>query len=143
MLIVSKPGNRVRRAVGQAVVEFAIAAPVFFLVVFGMVEFGRACMVNELLTEAARQGCRVGVLEGTSSATIQNAATSYLTNVGISGESASVIINDASANSVEAATMPAYTEITVVVTVPASSVTWIPSLFVTGNISGQYTMRRE
>jgi hypothetical protein len=108
-----------------------------------MVEIGRACMVNEILTEAARQGCRVGVLEGTSSATIRQAATSYLTGVGINGETAGVIINDAAANSVEAANMPAYTEITVVVTVPASTVTWVPSWFVNGTISAQYTMRRE
>jgi Flp pilus assembly protein TadG len=128
---------------GAAVVEFAFAAPVFFLIVLGMVEVGRACMVNEILTEAARQGCRVGILEGTSSATIQQAAVSYLTAAGINGETAGVMINDAPANTVEAANMPAYTEITVVVSVPASSVTWVPSWFVTGTLSAQYTMRRE
>jgi Flp pilus assembly protein TadG len=108
-----------------------------------MVEIGRACMVNEILTEAARQGCRQGVLEGTSSAAIQQAATSYLTGVGINGETAGVMINDAPADTVEAANMPAYTEITVVVSVPANSVTWVPTWFVNGTISAQYTMRRE
>jgi hypothetical protein len=39
--------------------------------------------------------------------------------------------------------MPAYTEITVVVTVPISNVTWTPLWFVSGSLSGQYTMRRE
>jgi Flp pilus assembly protein TadG len=118
-------------------------APIFFLIVLGLVEFGRACMVNELLTEAARQGCRAGVIEGTSSAAIKQAATDYLTGVGINGETAGVIINDQAADSVEAASMPAYTEITVTVTVPASAVTWTPTWFVSGNISAQYTMRRE
>jgi Flp pilus assembly protein TadG len=124
-------------------VEFAFVAPIFFLIVLGLVEFGRACMVNELLTEAARQGCRVGVVEGTSSATIKQAATDYLTGVGINGETADIVINDQAANSIEAANMPAYTEITVQVSVPASAVTWTPTWFVSGNISAQYTMRRE
>ena len=39
--------------------------------------------------------------------------------------------------------MPAYTEITVIVTVPVSNVTQTPVQFVTGILSGQYTMRRE
>jgi hypothetical protein len=37
----------------------------------GLLEAGRACMVNEMLTEAARRGCRQDVLEGTTSAAIK------------------------------------------------------------------------
>jgi Flp pilus assembly protein TadG len=120
-----------------------MVAPVFFLMVLGMIEFGRAFMVNELLTEAARQGCRQGILEGTTSATIKQSAVNYLASVGINGETAGVMINDAPADTVEAQNMPAYTEITVVVSVPASSVTWVPPWFLSGTISAQYTMRRE
>ena len=40
-------------------------------------------------------------------------------------------------------TLLAITEITVLVSVPAKSVTWAPVWFVTGTISAQYTMRRE
>lgn len=128
---------------GASLVEFAVVAPVFFMIVLGLIEFGRAAMVNELLTEAARQGCRLGILENTTSAAIKQAAIDYLAGVGISGETAGVVINDAAADSVEAQTMPAYTEITVIVSVPASSVTWVPQWFVSGTISAQYTMRRE
>lgn len=118
-------------------------APVLFAMVLGMIEIGRACMVTELLTEAARLACRQSVLEGTSATTVQNTATDYLTSVGINGETASVIVNDQPIGSTNLQTVPAYTEITVVVTVPTSSVTWVPMLFVKGNLSGQYTMRRE
>jgi hypothetical protein len=101
-------------------------------------------MVMEQLTEAARRGCRQGVVEGTSSASIKQAATDYLTAVGINGETAGVSINDSPVDSVEASTMPAYTEITVVVSIPVGSCTWLPvNHFLTGNLSGQYTMRRE
>jgi len=100
-------------------------------------------MVTELLTEAARRACRQGVIEGTSSGNIQSAATNYLTSVGINGETANVFVNDTPAGNTNVAGMPAYTEITVVVTVPISNVTWTPLWFVSGNLSGQYTMRRE
>jgi Flp pilus assembly protein TadG len=136
---------RCRRLIRRAAstVEFAVVAPVFFLMVLGIMEIGRACMVTELLTESARRGCRAGVIEGTSSSTIQQAATNYLTNLGINGESASVYVNDVPAGSTSVQTMPAYTEITVVVTVPVANVAWTPLWFVPGSLSGQYTMRRE
>jgi Flp pilus assembly protein TadG len=126
------------------VVEFAFVAPVFFLIVLGIFEFGRALMVNELLTEAARRGCRAGVIENTSSAAIQQAATDYLTSVGISTESVGVSVNDLPVNQVDAQSYPAYTEITVIVSVPVSNVTWVPPWFLSGlTLQGQYTMRRE
>ena len=128
---------------GATTVEFALVAPIFFLMVLGIVEIGRACMVTELLNEAARRACRQGIIEGTSSGNIQSAATNYLTSVGINGETANVFVNDSPAGTTNVAGMPAYTEITVVVTVPISNVTWTPLWFVTGNLSGQYTMRRE
>jgi Flp pilus assembly protein TadG len=114
-----------------------------FLIVLGLIEIGRACMVTELLREAARRGCRAGVIEGTSSSSIQSAATNFLTSVGINGETASVYVNDTPVGSTNVSAMPAYTEITVVVTVPISNVAWTPAWFVTGSLSGQYTMRRE
>jgi Flp pilus assembly protein TadG len=128
---------------GATAVEFALIAPVFFLIVLGIFEIGRACMVTELLTEATRRACRQSVIEGTSSGTIQQAAIDYLTSVGINGESANVYVNDSPAGNTNVSTMPAYTEITVIVTVPVSNVTWTPVQFVTGSLSGQYTMRRE
>jgi Flp pilus assembly protein TadG len=133
---------RPRRA--ATAVEFAFVAPVFFVIVLGIFEFGRACMVNELLTEAARRGCRQGVIENTSSAAIKQAATDYLTSVGISGETAGVSVNDQPVDQVDAQSYPAYTEITVIVTVPASSASWVPPWFLSGmTLQGQFTMRRE
>jgi Flp pilus assembly protein TadG len=140
----SRPGRAaLPRRGGASLVEFAVVAPIFFMIVLGIIEIGRACMVTELLTEAARRGCRAGVLEGTSSSAIKQAATDYLTTVGISGDTAGVIVNDAPVDTVDAQNMPAYTEITVLVTVPVSTVTWVPSWFLSGNLSAQYTMRRE
>ncbi len=128
---------------GATSVEFAAVAPVFFLIVLGILEIGRACMVTELLTEASRRACRQGVIEGTSSSSIQQAAVNYLASVGINGESVNVYVNDVPAGSTNVQSMPAYTEITVVVTVPIANAAWTPIWFVPGNLSGQFTMRRE
>jgi len=52
---------------GVLVVEMAFIAPLFFLLVFGLVEFARMVMVHDALTDAARIGCRKAVLASTSS----------------------------------------------------------------------------
>jgi hypothetical protein len=43
---------------GTALVEFAIIAPLLFLLVFGIIEFGRAYNAQNTLTHAAREGVR-------------------------------------------------------------------------------------
>ena len=46
------------------------SAPLLFLVVFAIFEFGRAFMVIDLVGDAARVGCREGAVQSKSSATI-------------------------------------------------------------------------
>ncbi len=55
-----------KRSEGQALVEFALVAPIFLLLVLGVVEFGRAWQVSQTLTDAARAGCRTAVVYNTS-----------------------------------------------------------------------------
>jgi Flp pilus assembly protein TadG len=47
---------------GQSVVEFALVLPLLLLVVFGITEFGRAWMTMNVITSAAREGCRLAVV---------------------------------------------------------------------------------
>ena len=51
-----------RRTRGQAVIELALVLPLLLLVVFGITEFGRAWMCMNVLTSAARDGCRLAVV---------------------------------------------------------------------------------
>lgn len=136
--------SRARYRMAASLVEFAFVAPLMFIMVLAIFEFGRTFMVMELLTEGARVGCRLAIVEGTSSQQIKDAVTTYLTGVGINGVTVGVIVNDAPLNTVEAAAQPADAEMTVQVTVPVKSISWVPNPFFTsGTLSGQFTLRRE
>lgn len=47
-----------RRGKGQGLVEFALVVPIFLVLLFGMVEFGRAWMTKNIITGAAREAVR-------------------------------------------------------------------------------------
>lgn len=47
---------------GSTVVEMAMAAGVFFMMIFGIIEFGRLLYTHNALTDAARRGARYAAL---------------------------------------------------------------------------------
>ena len=47
---------------GVAIVEFAIIAPLLFTLIFGIIEFGFYLYNQEMLTNAAREGARAGIV---------------------------------------------------------------------------------
>ena len=49
-----------RRSRGQAMVEFALVAPLFFLLVFAIIDFGRYVYTTNGLEQAAREAARIG-----------------------------------------------------------------------------------
>jgi Flp pilus assembly protein TadG len=53
----SQPRDR-----GAAAVEFALLLPVVLLLLFGIVDFGRALNAQITITQAAREGARLGAL---------------------------------------------------------------------------------
>ncbi|HEY2250279.1 MAG TPA: TadE family protein, partial [Planctomycetaceae bacterium] len=76
---------------GAATVEFAIVAPIFLIMITGVIELGRAIVVQQLLTNASREGARVGGYDTTTStSTVTTSVNSYLSNVGISGATTTV-----------------------------------------------------
>ena len=69
-----------KRNRGQGLVEFALILPIFLLLLFGMVEFGRAYMTKNILTGAAREAARQAVVQTDNVASL-NVATSRATEV--------------------------------------------------------------
>ena len=62
---VSQPGiaGREGRPRGQGLVEFALVLPIFLLLLFGVIDGGRYVFVNSTLSNAAREGARLGSVE--------------------------------------------------------------------------------
>ena len=74
---------------GQAIVELALTLPLLLLVVFGVFDFGFLFQRYEVVTNAAREGARVGVLPGYALTDAENRALAYLTAGGVGGASVS------------------------------------------------------
>ena len=55
--------RRSRRARAAAVVEFAVVLPLLLTILFGIIEYGWVFMVRQTLQTAAREGCRLAVLQ--------------------------------------------------------------------------------
>jgi Flp pilus assembly protein TadG len=64
---------------GAAAVEFALVLPILLVLLFGIVEFGRAFQVRATLEAAAREGARVMAVQNdpaAARAAVQDASTS-------------------------------------------------------------------
>lgn len=118
--------------------EFAIVAPLFFLLVLGMVEFGRMVMVQQIITNGSREGARIAVLDGTTTAEVLTAVDRYLTSAAIAGADVTVAPNPPN-------TAGFGEPVTVTVRVPFDQVSWLPSpMFLSGRtLSASTVMRRE
>ena len=57
---------------GATVAEFAVVASVFFMMVFGIIEFGRLMYTHNALTDAARRGARYAALHPESLTCVKN-----------------------------------------------------------------------
>lgn len=66
------------RRCGAVLVETAIVLPVFLVVVWGIMEFGRAMMVGQLTTNAARYGARAAILDGSTNSSITSDVKQYV-----------------------------------------------------------------
>jgi Flp pilus assembly protein TadG len=111
---------------------------VFIMLVFGMIEYGRMVMVQQLLTNASREGARMGVLDGATTASVQTSVTTYLSNASVSGATVTVNPNPPSSAGYGA-------PVTVTVSIPFSQVSWIPTpMFLSGKtLTASSVMRRE
>lgn len=56
-----------RRSRGQAMAEFALVAPLLFLLILGTIEAGRFIFYYELLNNATREGARYAIVHGADS----------------------------------------------------------------------------
>ncbi len=119
-----------------------MVAPVFFLLIFGMIEYGRLVMVQQVLTNATREGARRAILQDATSSNVTSVVRTYLTNASINGNNPNVQItvtpDPQQAQSSDES-------ITVALTVPFRDVSWLPSPMFLGttSLNARSVMRRE
>lgn len=78
-----RPHGHSARDRGAAAVEFALLLPLLLLIVFGIVDFGRALTAQITLTQAAREGARLDALNQPNVVSRTQAAASSLSNVSV------------------------------------------------------------
>ena len=126
-------GRRFRRR-ATALVEFAIVAPMLFTILFGIVEYGYVYMVRQTMTNAAREGCRVGILQSTSEADVLSIVDTMMAPTGVS--TYATVFTPATADD------PINT---VVISTTYDAISLLPGFFsqVIGDISVSCSMREE
>jgi Flp pilus assembly protein TadG len=129
---------------GGAALEFALVAPLLFMTVITIIEFGRAMMVVNVVATAAREGARAGAVPNATSSDIRAAVTSELTANSVPSQYAviTILVNNVAQ---DASTATTGKPISVQVTVPYANVSWIPAPFFLGSaqMKGRAVMRRE
>ena len=125
-----------RKARAAAVVEFAVVLPLLLTILFGIIEYGWVFMVRQTLQSAAREGCRLAVLQ--SSVEPYDNVTARVNQVmGPTGLSTcSITMTHATvANPVE----------TVTISIPYDDVSLMGGFFGTHsyNLAGTCSMRKE
>jgi Flp pilus assembly protein TadG len=134
------PSRRDQRR-GASAVEMALVSPVLILLLVGMIEAARLGMVAQMLTTAAREGCRVAVLNGMTQTDVQDRINSVLSGSGISVGT----VTPTCPSPYTWTSAPNGTAITVSLSVPYSQVTWLklPGFFAGVTISAAATMSSE
>lgn len=56
---------------GAAIVEYALVAPLFFLMLGGVIEFGQAFQIEHLLSVASRRGARFAIVNGSTNNSVE------------------------------------------------------------------------
>ncbi len=70
--------KRLKSQRGAALLETAITIPLILLVSVSIFEFGRAYQTWQVLTNAAREGARVAVIQGSTDAQVTAAVRNYM-----------------------------------------------------------------
>ena len=82
---------------GQALVEFALVLIIFFILIFGMIDVGRAVWHYNTLAQATREGTRYAIVHGADSSDPSGPGSSYYTPPNSDTQISHVVKNHASA----------------------------------------------
>jgi hypothetical protein len=146
----SRKGNK---RSGAAIAEFAVVCPILAIVLLGMIELCRGTMVKVTLSDAARKGCRTGIqrdrgnndnVSGGITGGIISDCTNIMRDNGFDSTkfnpggglgSITIVVTPPPGytlpNPGDALDAPSGSIVEVRVSIPVSSTTWVPSMFLT------------
>jgi Flp pilus assembly protein TadG len=114
-LVKENRSRRKRQGVrrGAAVVETALVLPLMLLFLFGIMEYGRYILCLQVVTNAARDGCRyavthtqpvtlAGTTTGNATSDVTNQVTKFLGGQQLSSQSVQVYQSDSQGNNIGA-----------------------------------------
>jgi Flp pilus assembly protein TadG len=138
-VVLGRPGGR--RA--AAAVEFALVVPLLALLMVGLFELSRGMMVKQVLSDAARKGCRTGILGQFGNQDIINDATNVMRDnnfdatkfnpPALGSITITVTAPDGTPLS-DALDAPSGSTVSVQVGIPAASFQWISAYFLTDSM---------
>lgn len=124
-----------RPRTAAAAVEFAIVAPLLFLLFFAAMEFCRVAMIRHTADNAVYEGCRVGIIPGATVKEIRTETMLILNTLGVTN--VNLIIDPPK---IERSTE----QVTVRLEVPLDDNSFVPNQFLAGKtIVRELTLRRE
>ena len=120
---------------GATTVEFALTAPILFFFIFAALEFSRAHMIYHTCENAAYEGARRGIVPGATQQNVIDTTHSILNSVSVTGLMITVTPTNITSDT---------TEVTVVISVPIDSNSWVTPLFFLGKTASvTCTLQRE
>lgn len=135
---------------GAALVETALVLPIFMMILVGIVEFGRAFMVANMLAESARHGARIAIVPGSTNTSVESEVktrVSELTHVAAGDVTVAITIAPDPRNSNPNGVLGASQKrdlVTVAIQVPFSKVNLVPIEWLRGvSLSARCSMRHE
>lgn len=136
---------------GTVTVEMALVLPIFTMLVFGIIEFGRGFMIMQLVTNAAREGCRKAIIDGSTNSDVTSYIQTFMKtsgNVATSATAVTITVTPAAGNPANPtsnlATCSSRDLVTVKVDIPFSAVQLITAKYLAGKtLTGQASMRHE
>jgi Flp pilus assembly protein TadG len=124
-----------REPAGVVTTEFAICAPILFFFFFAALEFSRVNMIRQSVENAVYEGCRRGIVPGATADDCRNSAQVVLN---------SISANNATVTVTPSAITPNTSSVTVEISVPLNSNSWVAPFFFNGrSVANSMTLNRE
>lgn len=122
-------------------VELAFTLPVLLLIVVGLLEVAHAMMLQHVIQDAARQGCRTAICPRSTNAAVQSTVATLLQAEGVSRATTTILVNNVAGEVSQARSSD---NICVQVTIAASDASIVPgSHYVVNSLKGSFTLRLE